>query len=116
VEGDAGPSCKLGSVPWSSSSWGGRRRRRRKAREEEAERAQLRFEVEFRFLCGVDSLDHSREDGLGVDSARRHGPTFFFCLWEDGEAQFYCVGYKGSAHVAHVSLMFKMPSCMINEL
>jgi hypothetical protein len=26
------------------------------------------------------------------------------------------VGYKGSAHVAHVSLMFKMPSCMINEL
>jgi len=52
------------------------------AREEEAERAQLRFEVEFRFLCGVDSLDRSGEDG----------PTyflfFFFCLWEDGAAQF----------------------------
>jgi len=57
------------------------------AREEEAERAQLRFEVEFRFLCGVDSLDRSGEDG----------PTyflfFFFVFGKMARPSFDCVGY-----------------------
>ena len=63
------------------------------AREEEAERAQLRFEVEFRFLCGVDSLDRSGEDG----------PTYFlfflfFVFGKMARPSFDCVGY-----VANVS-------------
>ena len=83
MEGEAGPGLP-------AASWGrfrgrlllGEEEEEEEAREEEAERAQLRFEVEFRFLCGVDSLDRSGEDG----------PTYFlfifFCLWEDGAAQF----------------------------
>ena len=64
VESEAGPGCKLGSVPWSASSWGGRRRRGGERGRSGAGPTTIRSGISLPVWCGLSGSFGRRRPNL----------------------------------------------------